>query len=248
MRFSIVQSVASISLLGLASCVIQTGPGSSTAPAPAATPAATAAPAAPAATTGAAPTIPTIAPAPSAAPTTAGTAGVDPKKALLRAPEINKGNAFGGAKPAANALKGEVFAIPETSKGLPAFASLQPYATLYTTSWDVAPRKFTEGFPGVAERVEWFAIRWEGKVTAKTPGVHLFKIKSDDGARLVIDGQQIVSNDGLHAPTEAVGPSLLNGGEHTIAIEYFQGPKFDIALQIWVTAPGGQPKILTTSF
>ena len=64
----------------------------------------------------------------------------------------------------------------------------------------------------------------------------------------MIDGVQVVANDGLHPPTESVGPSLLNAGEHTVAIEYFQGPKFDIALQIWVTAPGGQPKIFTTAF
>lgn len=241
MRFSI---LASLSMLTLVGCVIREVPAGSSAPAPAATPApATPAATTPAATAAPAPT-PTIAPVP--APT--GTGGMAVQKPMLRAPEINKGNIFGGPKPAANLVKGEVFAIPDTTKGLPNFAQLTPFATLYTGVWDVAPRKFTEGFPGVGDRVEWFAIRWEGKVTAKTPGVHTFKIKSDDGARLSIDGVQVVANDGLHPPTESTGTQLLNAGEHNLVIEYFQGPKYEIALQIWVTPPNGSAKILTTTF
>jgi len=247
MRFPV---LASVSMLTLVGCVIREVPAGGTAPAPAATPAAPAAPAAPVATAApaATPAAPGPVPTVSPAPTTAPTAGMAVAKPMLRAPEINKGNVFGGPKAAANTLKGEVFAIPDSSKGLPAFAQLTPFATIYTAAWDVAPRKFNEGFPGVQDRIEWFAIRWEGKITVKTAGTHSFKIKSDDGARLTIDGVQVVNNDGVHPPTELSGDTVLNAGEHNAVIEYFQGPKFEIALQIWVTPPKGNAKILTTAF
>lgn len=247
MRVSI---VTSLSLCVLAGCVIrEVPPSNAPAPAPAPAPAAPA-PAAPAA---AAPTTPaTAAPAAPAAPTATGAAaapgaGMAIQKPI-RAPEVNKVIPFGGPKADLTTIKGEVFAIPDTTKNLPNFSTLTPFATIHTSSWNIAPRKFTEGFPGIGEKVEWFAIRWEGTVTAKTAGVHVFKIKSDDGARVMIDGQQVVANDGLHPPTESQGQSLLNAGDHQLVVEYFQGPKYEIALQIWVTPPGGAPKILTNKF
>ncbi|MBI2392419.1 MAG: hypothetical protein HYV09_22730 [Deltaproteobacteria bacterium] len=247
MRVSI---ITSLSLCVLAGCVIREVPPSN-APAPAAPAAAApAAPAAPAAAAPAAAAPAAAAPAPAATGTPAAPAapgGMAIQKPI-RAPEVNKVIAFGGPKADLTTIKGEVFAIPDSTKNLPSFAGLAPFATIYTSSWNVAPRKFTEGFPGIGEKVEWFAIRWEGTVNAKTAGVHVFKIKSDDGARVVIDGQQVVANDGLHPPTESQGQTLLNAGDHQLVVEYFQGPKYEIALQIWVTAPGGAPKILTNKF
>lgn len=255
MRTSLLHSLPLIALVG---CVIHTGPGAGTNNPP--PPAATAAPApTPAPTAAPAPTPTTVATAaPTATATAAPTgttapsgppAGLDVKKPMLRAPEINKPIVFGGPKATDKTIPGEVFAIPDTTKQLPNFAGLQPIATIHTSAWDVAPRKFQDGFPGVNDRIEWFAIRWTGKVKALKPGQHVFKLKSDDGARLFVDGQLIINNDGLHAPTEATGQTMLNAGEHTVDIQYFQGPKFEIALQIWVTPPGANaPKIFSTTF
>ncbi len=249
MRTSLLQAIPLIALVG---CVVNTGPSNPSnppPPPPAATPAPAAAAPAPTPTTvaTAAPTATAAPPAP--AEPSGPPAWIDVKKPMLRAPEINKTIAFGGPKATANTVPGEVFEIPEGTKQLPNFATLQPIATIHTSTWDVAPRKFQDGFPGVKDRVEWFAIRWHGKMKAQKAGVHVFKIKSDDGARLFIDGQLIVTNDGLHPPTEVTGQTLLNAGEHDVDIQYFQGPKFDIALQIWVTQPGATaPKIFSTTF
>lgn len=202
------------------------------APAPAPTPVATAAPE---------PAPPPAAPTPPPAPA----------PVVATTPDITKNNAFGMAKPGDKGIKGLVYQITPGTKEIPTFgASLTPVAALYSDKWDISPRKFTEGFPGANDKlVEWYAIRWEGKTNAKTAGVHTFKIKSKDGARLSIDGQMVVNNDGLHdKPTDSSGEKLLNAGEHTFVIEYFQGAKADIALQIWVTAPKQPAKILTTAF
>jgi hypothetical protein len=248
MRSTLLRSIPLVALVG---CTIHTGPGggSNTAPPPA-TPAATPATPAPATTgTTAVTATPTATAAPTGTVASGPPAGLDVKKPMLRAPEINKGIVFGAAKPTDKTIPGEVFEIPVGTKQLPNFAGLTPLATLYTTSWDVAPRKFEEGFPGVNNRIEWFAIRWKGTVKASKAGVHVFKVKSDDGARVFIDGQLVLNNDGAHPPTEATGQTLLNAGDHDLEIQYFQGPKFEIALQIWVTVPGtNTPKIFSTTF
>jgi len=204
------------------------------APAPAPTPTPTPAPApTPEATAAPAPTAP---PAPTAAPV------------VLRAPVISKPNAF-GSNTMAGAIKGEVFALPPGTTKLPSFATMTPIATLFTTQWDISPRKFTEGFPGAtSDRTDNFAIRWEGKVTIKAGGVITFKIKSKDGAKVYIDKIPVADNDGVHAVKESTGTSALNAGEHDLAIEYFLANKGDIALQIWVSSVELKPKILTNAF
>jgi hypothetical protein len=161
---------------------------------------------------------------------------------------MKSNNAFGTPNASVGSIQGTLYSIPTNTTALPNFSTLKPFGHLYSTSWDIAPRDFKEGFPGLGDTVEWFAIRWEGKVTAKTAGGHLFRIKSDDGARLFLDGQRIVDNDGLHAPKDATGQANLAVGEHNLVIEYFQGPKYQIALQIWVTSPGVGEKIMGTTF
>jgi len=163
-------------------------------------------------------------------------------------PAIKGSNAFGGPTPVAGSIQGFIYDLPPNTHALPNFAQLTPFGHLWSTSWDVPVRDFKEGFPGLGNHVEWFAIRWEGKVWAQTAGVHLFRMKSDDGARLWIDGQRILDDDGIHSVKEVSGPANMAAGEHNLVIEYFQGPKYHLALQIWVTSPGVGEKILTTSF
>jgi hypothetical protein len=265
--------VSALSLVVVAfstGCVIREVPaGSQPAAPPAAAPPAAAPPAAAppaAAPPAAAPPVATAAPAPGKPPTPAGLPGpAIPAPAapaqpgggmtmvggpVKNIPPVMKGNnSFGTDKPiAGGSLMGLLYDIPANTTALPNFSQLTPFGHLYSSSWDVAPRQFKEGFPGLGNRIEWFAIRWEGKVTAKAAGGHLFRIKSDDGARLWIDGQRIVDNDGLHAPKDATGQANMAIGDHTMVIEYFQGPKYEIALQIWVTSPNTPEKILTTTF
>jgi hypothetical protein len=198
------------------------------------------------------PVAPTATPPPAApAPPPAAVAPAPAPAPVAETPTIDKAIAFGSGKSSDKTVKGKVFQLAPGTKELPTIgAAMSPFAVLYTEKWDIAPRAFTEGFPGAKPEIkELYAIRWEGKMTAKTAGVHVFKIKSKDGARLTIDGQMVVNNDGVHAPTEASGQSLLNAGDHNVIIDYFQGgTTSDIALQIWVTPPKGTAKILSTTF
>jgi hypothetical protein len=138
-------------------------------------------------------------------------------------------------------LKGDIYALPEGTDSLAALdRSKPPIGTIYTSSLQVRPQDFRIGFPGVTDRFEWFAIDYNGKFWIEKPGFYRFRLTSDDGSMLYIDGQLIIDNDGQHSPEPRRGSLRLAGGVHTIRVVYFQGSRFTISLMLDVAGPGDQ--------
>jgi len=150
---------------------------------------------------------------------------------------------FGSTIPIANSLKGEVYFIAEGVSSLPHLDGQRAAATLYTTAINISPRRFDSGFPGIPNRVEWFAIRYTGDFYIKAEGVYRFRTVADDGCWLVIDGKTVISDRQGHAPTSASGEIHLYQGMHQVRLDYFQGPRYDLAMQLFVTQPGGSEKV-----
>jgi len=115
--------------------------------------------------------------------------------------------------------------------------------TFFTNVLDVPPRRFNEGFPGISARTEWFAIRYTGRFTVRKSGQYYFRLVSDDGSMLYVDGYTIIDNDGTHPPSSRLGNMRLLEGEHEFFLSYFQGPRDWIALQLFVTPPDGQERL-----
>lgn len=67
-----------------------------------------------------------------------------------------------------------------------------------------------------------FFARWTGKITVPKDGKYTFYTESDDGSRLLIDGNAVVNNGGPHGMTEVSGEVDLTAGAHDIVIEYFE--------------------------
>ncbi len=143
-------------------------------------------------------------------------------------------------------LRGEVYKIRHWTSHLPDFSKLHPKGAIYTDALDVPAQDFKQGFPGVTERFEWFAIDYTGRFWIATPGLYRFALTSDDGARLYLDGQLIVDNDGMHPPETREGSLQLATGVHRMRVSYFQGPRFQVALVLKVAAPGGPLHVFST--
>ena len=139
-----------------------------------------------------------------------------------------------------------VYHIRRNSTRLPDFSRLKPAGTIYTASLNIPPQDFREGFPGVTKRSEWFAIDYTGRFWIEHAGRYTFILTSDDGARLSLDDQLIVDNDGTHAPEDATGSAGLSRGIHRIRVSYFQGPRFQVALVLRVAPPGEPLRIFST--
>src|SRR6202795_1093111 len=129
-----------------------------------------------------------------------------------------------------SALQGRIYHIRYNTAKLPNFNKMKPAGTIYTTSLNIPTQNFRRGFPGVTKRFEWFAIDYAGRFWIDRPGPYRFVLTSDDGARLYIDEQLIVENDGEHPPQDGTGNVDLTPGIHRIRVSYFQGPRFLVAL------------------
>lgn len=61
---------------------------------------------------------------------------------------------------------------------------------------------------------------------------------ADDGANLYIDGKKIIDNDGRHSAKAEQNSIFLSEGKHDFRVNYFQGPRFNMALELRWKAPG----------
>ncbi|HET9238109.1 MAG TPA: PA14 domain-containing protein [Oligoflexus sp.] len=136
-------------------------------------------------------------------------------------------------------IKADVYQIPEGSQRLPDFTAFsKTSATACMEAFQIPNRAWSDGFPGQPSLIEWFAIRATSNLTTNSNGKYYFKLNADDGAKLYIDGQLVVDNDGQHAEKAVVGSINLTKGQHEIVVEYFQGPRYHIALELFWKTPG----------
>ena len=89
--------------------------------------------------------------------------------------------------------------------------------------------------PGIGANT--FSARWTGQVEAQFSGVYTFYTQSDDGARLWINGQQIINNWADRAPTESSGTIQLEAGQrYDIRMEFYEKNGSATARLLWSSA------------
>lgn len=150
---------------------------------------------------------------------------------------------FGGNQK--GALRGVVCPILSPIFTLTSLKRCVPEGRMYTDVLNIQRQRFTSGFPGVSGRVKWFAIDYSGKFTVKKPGSYSLRIASDDGSLVWVGTKLVVNNDGVHTITSRSGKIELAEGSHRIRVLYFQA-RGDVALQLFVTPPGGKERLWTS--
>ena len=154
---------------------------------------------------------------------------------------------FGDTERISAALLGQVYLLPPQTRGLPDFQTMEPVGTIYTRTINVPERDWSEGFPGVENSFEWFAIEYAGMFKVREAGNYSLRLVSDDGSKLFIDDQLIIDNDGVHATRSRSASIYLDKSAHTIILQYFQGPRYHIALQLLYTPEGGGEQVFPGS-
>jgi hypothetical protein len=125
---------------------------------------------------------------------------------------------------------------PDTQK-LPDYTLLKSIKKICLSQLDIKVRTFSEGFPGVANLFEWFSLDANFIVKVPLDGVYEVKLIADDGANLYIADQKVIDNDGIHPVEEKSGTANLKTGDVNFRVSYFQGPRFDIALELMWKGP-----------
>ncbi len=141
-------------------------------------------------------------------------------------------------------LKGSIYFLEENTEKMPDdIASRKVEGVVYTKALDIPVREFTEGFPGITNRFEWFGILYTGTFEIASAGSYNWTIVSDDGTRLWIDDKEIIDNDAIQGFTEKDGESQLSQGVHKIKVWFFQGPANELGVQLFITPPGKEKTI-----
>ena len=86
--------------------------------------------------------------------------------------------------------------------------------------------------------VDRYVLRWRGQISIPVAGTYIFKTGSDDGSILLIDGVEVVNNDGLHGTRWEEGSVSLTAGLHSIVIIHFENGGGSTLMVAWTPTPG----------
>jgi hypothetical protein len=103
--------------------------------------------------------------------------------------------------------------------------------------------------PGQPVGADSFSVRWTGSLTPPESGVYTFSTNSDDGVRLWVGGDAVVTNWSNHSATVNRGaPIYLEAGEPVaIRMEYYENTGDAVAQLLW-QGPGIDNQIIPASF
>ncbi len=135
------------------------------------------------------------------------------------------------------------YEIPSSSQ-LPDFSVLTPYLVVPVSQVNFPS---TGGEFATSGRADLVGAVFEGWVTVASSGFYTLFSESDDGSKLFVDGQLVVSNDFLHGMVEKSGVVGLEAGKHRVRIEFFEngGGAGEIAR---IQGPGLPKQVIPAAF
>lgn len=98
------------------------------------------------------------------------------------------------------------------------------------------------GTPGEGQP---YGLIFTGYVQVPTDAVYTFRLTSDDGSALSIDGRGVVANDGPHGTAARDGQVALAAGFHRLELRYFQaggGQELELLVGVGEAEPGEIPE------
>ncbi len=128
----------------------------------------------------------------------------------------------------------------------------------YEGEWTVLPNFTRQALSGEgilpkislspAEQSDNYAFTFEGYFRVGLDGEYAFHLASDDGSRLLIDGEEVVDNDGTHGVVEKYGTICLAPGFHHLYLEYFESTGATDSLGVMYSGPDFEKRVLTDFF
>lgn len=107
---------------------------------------------------------------------------------------------------------------------IPNFATMLPLKTGTVSTVSLAPR----------EQNVNFAFVYDGYINIPDTAIYSFRLTSDDGSRLIINGQTVINNDGLKSSARsASGHIALDAGLHPVRVEFFHRDGFELLQLRW---------------
>jgi hypothetical protein len=147
------------------------------------------------------------------------------------------GNPFEPVKKPGKLLNGLRYkAFEGTWDSLPDFSKIKPYAAGIVKNF---------AFPDSTKK-DYFGIQYDGFLYAGEEGYYDIALNSDDGSRLFINQELLLTNDGLHAAGSWLAYRVyLKKGYHAIHVDFFEKTGEEVlGLEFlkypWVGEPDGK--------
>lgn len=100
-------------------------------------------------------------------------------------------------------------------KKLPDFAALNPVETIEVENNLISLDP--------AKKLKKFGMTFDAVLTIEKSGDYEFALSSDDGSRLIVDGEGEIEHDGIHPQSTKTKKLTLEKGTHSIRVLYFEG-------------------------
>ena len=90
----------------------------------------------------------------------------------------------------------------------------------------------------------YYSVRWTGKLLPPETGLLTFALTSDDGVRLYLDGDLVIDNWTIHAPTtDRCRVRVTQGRALNLKLEFYQAEGQAVAQLGWETSGGADPGV-----
>ena len=90
---------------------------------------------------------------------------------------------------------------------------------------DVQGTKINIDLTDIVDTVNHFVVLFETDFKVAKTEEYTFKLASDDGTKLYIDGELLIENDGAHGPILKTASKSLSKGRHPLRLEFFDFDK-----------------------
>lgn len=112
---------------------------------------------------------------------------------------------------------------------IPDFSKTRPKQTFELDSISLTPIQ--------PRAKDHFAVRFTGSFSVPETNVYRFLLESFDGSKLIIDGKEIIDNDGIHYEISKENFVALEKGIHSFEVQYFDFVRRE-TLNLWIgTSP-----------
>lgn len=87
--------------------------------------------------------------------------------------------------------------------------------------------------------VDRFSARWQTCLALAAPASITFEVASDDGARVLVGGMEVVDDWGEHGARVRSGTRSLDAGVHRVEVEYYEMTR-DARIDVVLRLPDGE--------
>jgi hypothetical protein len=78
-----------------------------------------------------------------------------------------------------------------------------------------------------------FVVTCSGYLCITEPGAYTFRLTSDDGSRLMLNGARLIHHDGVHGPSSVEGTTHLDEGLHPFEVRMFENTGGEVLTLEW---------------